>query len=55
MSVHPGTVDNIHIQIYMYMLCIHNRQKGTSIQTSMQTESWTKYFTDRYFPCTLSD
>ena len=30
------TVDNIRIQICMYMLCIHNRQKGTSIQTSIQ-------------------
>ena len=45
------TVDNIHIQIYIYMLCIHNRQKGTSIQTSIRTKSWTKYFIDRYLPC----
>ena len=44
------TVDNIHIQIYAYMLCIHNRQKDTSIQT----KSWTKYFIDRYLPCTMS-
>ena len=45
------TVDNIHIQIYVYMLCIHNRQKDTSIQT----KSWTKYFIDRCLPCTMSD
>ena len=45
------TVDNIRIQIYMHMLYIHNRQKDTSIQT----ESWTKYFIDRYLPCTMSD
>ena len=40
------TVDNIRIQIYKYMLCIHNRQNDTSIQT----KSWTKYFIDRYLP-----
>ena len=45
------TVDNIRIQIYKYMLCIHNRQNDTSIQT----KSWTKYFIDRYLPCTMSD
>ena len=38
------TVDNICIQIYMYMLYIHNRPKDTSIQT----KSWTKYLIDRY-------
>ena len=49
------TVDNIRIQIYMHMLYIHNRQKDTSIQTSIQTKSWIKYFIDRYLPCTKSD
>ena len=36
------TVDNIRMQIYM-------------LKTSIQTKSWTKYFTDRYLPCTKSD
>ena len=54
-STSVPSVDNIHIQIYMYMLCIHNTQKDTSIQTSIQTKSWTKYFIDRYLPCTKSD
>ena len=45
------TVDNIHIQIYVYMLCIQNRQKDTA----KQTKSWTKYFIDRCLPCTMSD
>ena len=45
-STPVATVDNIHIQIYMHMLYIHNRQKDTSIQT----KSWTKYFIDRYLP-----
>ena len=37
-------MDNRHIQIYMYRLCIYNEQKGTEIQIAIQTESWTKYF-----------
>ena len=48
------TVDNIRIQIYMLMLYIHNRQKRY-IHTDIHTKSWTKYFIDRYLPCTKSD
>ena len=44
------TMDNKHIQIYMYILRIHNIQKVTDIQTATQTDSQTKYFTDRDLP-----
>ena len=49
------TMDNRRIQTYTYRLCIYHKQKATDIQTAMQTESWTKYFTDRYLPCTVND
>jgi len=32
------TTDSIHVQIYMYSLCTHNRQKGTDIQTDRHTD-----------------
>ena len=36
---------------YIYII----DKKDTSIQTSIQTKSWTKYFIDRYLPCTKRD
>ena len=31
-------MDNRHTQMYMYRLCIYNKQKGTDIERAIQTE-----------------
>ena len=57
MSVHLFQQWVTDIYIYKYTCTGYGYiiNKKVQTQTAIQTESWTKYFEDRYLPCTLSD